>query len=141
MQVEENFVDIGSDMSVSQSSVDTAASDTSMDDLPEFEDVSFGDDEEDELDEVEEISDEAAAANAIFKDLDLDSDETKKENVSSEIDMSVFDDSVLEELELDESLSHRIWQYMSHQDLQRLQRLPMELRRLSLTRRMSRSRF
>lgn len=58
MQVEENFVDIGSDMSVSQSSVDTAASDTSMDDLPEFEDVSFGDDEEDELDEVEEISDE-----------------------------------------------------------------------------------
>ena len=99
-----NFVDIGSDMSVSQSSVDTAASDTSMDDLPEFEDVSFGDDEEDELDEVEEISDEAAAANAIFKDLDLDSDETKKENVSSEIDMSVFDDSVLEELELDESL-------------------------------------
>lgn len=104
MQVEENFVDIGSDMSVSQSSVDTAASDTSMDDLPEFEDVSFGDDEEDELDEVEEISDEAAAANAIFKDLDLDSDETKKENVSSEIDMSVFDDSVLEELELDESL-------------------------------------
>jgi len=37
MQVEENFVDIGSDMSVSQSSVDTAASDTSMDDLPEFE--------------------------------------------------------------------------------------------------------
>lgn len=51
MQVEENFVDIGSDMSVSQSSVDTVESDTSMDDLPEFEDVSFGDDEEEEDDE------------------------------------------------------------------------------------------
>ena len=36
MQVEENFVDIGSDMSGSQSSVDTAAYDTRMDDLPEF---------------------------------------------------------------------------------------------------------
>ena len=47
---------------------------------------------------------EPTEANTIFKDLDLDSDETKKENVSSEIDMSVFDDSVLEELELDESL-------------------------------------
>lgn len=98
MQVEENFVDIGSDVSVSQTSVDTSVSDTSLDDLPEFEDVSFGggEDDEDDIDEAAE-----SPVNDIFKDLDLESDDDKP---GDGIDMSVFDDSVLEELEIDDSL-------------------------------------
>ena len=99
MQVDEDFVDIDSDMSVSQSTVDTS-SDTSMDDLPEYQDIQLGDDDDyDEQDD--DVSDEdAATVNNIFKDLDLDADETP----GSHVDMSVFDDSVLEELDIDESI-------------------------------------
>lgn len=102
MQVDEDFVDIDSDMSVSQSSVDTS-SDTSMDDLPEYQDVQLGDDDDEQDDDAadDDVSDEdASAVNSIFKDLDLDADETPGSNV----DMSVFDDSVLEELDIDESI-------------------------------------
>lgn len=93
MDVEDDFVDIGSDVSVSQSTVDTS-SDTSMDDLPEYEDVSFGGDDDDEEDEDEEIQ----VDNPIFKDLDLDDDEKK----TSSVDMSAFDGDGLEEFEIDE---------------------------------------
>lgn len=99
MQVDEDFVDIDSDMSVSQSTVDTS-SDTSMDDLPEYQDIQLGDDDDDD-EQDDDVSDEdAAAVNNIFKDLDLDADETP----GSHVDMSVFDDSVLEELDIDESI-------------------------------------
>lgn len=106
MQVEEDFVDIGSDVSVSQSAVDTAP-DTSMDDLPEYEDVSFDGDEDEEEDE-DEINVDSMDDEDIFKNLKLDSDETDEasdeqpEEKTSGIDMSVFDESMLEELEIDE---------------------------------------
>ena len=104
MQVEENFVDIGSDMSVSQSTVDTA-SDTSLDDLPEYEDVSFGgDDDGDDQDDSDEFEGSLDVSD-IFKDLDLDDGEKAEEpKPSSGIDMSVFDDSVFEELEADNTI-------------------------------------
>lgn len=104
MQVEENFVDIGSDMSVSQSTVDTA-SDTSLDDLPEYEDVSFGDDDDGDDQDVSDEFEESSEVSDIFKDLDLDDGEkTEKPKPSSGIDMSVFDDSVFEELEADNAI-------------------------------------
>ena len=104
MRVEENFVDIGSDMSVSQSTVDTA-SDTSLDDLPEYEDVSFGDDDDGDDQDVSDEFEESSEVSDIFKDLDLDDGEkTEKPKPSSGIDMSVFDDSVFEELEADNAI-------------------------------------
>lgn len=104
MQVEENFVDIGSDMSVSQSTVDTA-SDTSLDDLPEYEDVSFGGDDDGDDQDVSDEFEESSEVSDIFKDLDLDDGEkAEKPKPSSGIDMSVFDDSVFEELEADNAI-------------------------------------
>jgi hypothetical protein len=93
MQVEDGFVDIGADMSVSQSTEDVSSSEVGMDDLPEYQDVSFGSDDEDD----DEPEDGELPENPIFKD--IDSDDKKS---SSGIDMSVFDD-MLEELEIDES--------------------------------------
>lgn len=99
MQVEEKFVDIDGDMSVSQSTVDTSA-DTSMDDLPEYKDVSFGED-----DTESEGDEESASADVddLFKDLTFDisenTDTSEETSVSDGIDMSVFDDSVFDELE------------------------------------------
>lgn len=99
MQVEEKFVDIDGDVSVSQSTVDTS-SDTSMDDLPEYKDVSFG--EEDDSEEEEE--DVSADVDSLFKDLAFDEPEKQEEEkpVSGGIDMSVFDDSVFDDLENDD---------------------------------------
>lgn len=99
MQVEEKFVDIDGDVSVSQSTVDTS-SDTSMDDLPEYKDVSFG--EEDDSEEEEE--DASADVDSLFKDLAFDEPEKQEEEkpVSDGIDMSVFDDSVFDDLENDD---------------------------------------
>ena len=97
MQVEENFVDIGADMSVSQTISDTGSDETSMDDLPEYEDVSFGsDDDTDDDDDIE-------VQNPVFDDIDLE-DDGETRDTSSGIDMSVFDDSMLEELKIDEDI-------------------------------------
>lgn len=95
MQVEEKFLDIGDDISVSQSTVDTLP-DTSMDDLPEYKDVSFGED-----DGSEEEDDTVADVDSLFKDLTFDDSEKQEEgkSVSDGIDMSVFDDSVFDDLE------------------------------------------
>ena len=95
MQVEEKFLDIDGDISVSQSTVDTSP-DTSMDDLPEYKDVSFGED-----DGSEEEDDTVADVDSLFKDLTFDDSETQEEgkSVSDGIDMSVFDDSVFDDLE------------------------------------------
>lgn len=95
MQVEEKFLDIDGDISVSQSTVDTSP-DTSMDDLPEYKDVSFGED-----DGSEEEDDTVADVDSLFKDLTFDDSEKQKEgkSVSDGIDMSVFDDSVFDDLE------------------------------------------
>lgn len=95
MQVEEKFLDIDGDISVSQSTVDTS-SDTSMDDLPEYKDVSFGED-----DGSEEEDDTVADVDSLFKDLTFDDSEKQEEgkSVSDGIDMSVFDDSVFDDLE------------------------------------------
>lgn len=95
MQVEEKFLDIDGDISVSQSTVDTSP-DTSMDDLPEYNDVSFGED-----DGSEEEDDTVADVDSLFKDLTFDDSEKQEEgkSVSDGIDMSVFDDSVFDDLE------------------------------------------
>lgn len=95
MQVEEKFLDIDGDISVSQSTVDTSP-DTSMDDLPEYKDVSFGED-----DGSEEEDDTVADVDSLFKDLTFDDSEKQEEgkSVSDGIDMSVFDDSVFDDLE------------------------------------------
>lgn len=95
MQVEEKFLDIDGDISVSQSTVDTSP-DTSMDDLPEYKDVSFG-----ENDDSEEEDDTVADVDSLFKDLTFDDSEKQEEgkSVSDGIDMSVFDDSVFDDLE------------------------------------------
>ena len=109
MQVEEKFVDIDGDMSVSQSTVDTS-SDTSLDDLPEYKDVSFGEEDGD----TEEEDDITADVDDLFKDLAFDeADKPEEEKApesqtatggTSDIDMSVFDDSVFDELEADNSI-------------------------------------
>lgn len=95
MQVEEKFLDIDGDISVSQSTVDTSP-DTSMDDLPEYKDVSFGED-----DGSEEEDGTVADVDSLFKDLTFDDSEKQEEgkSVSDGIDMSVFDDSVFDDLE------------------------------------------
>lgn len=95
IQVEEKFLDIDGDISVSQSTVDTSP-DTSMDDLPEYKDVSFGED-----DDSEEEDDTVADVDSLFKDLTFDDSEKQEEgkSVSDGIDMSVFDDSVFDDLE------------------------------------------
>lgn len=103
MQVEEDYMDVGGTGVEVTGSVDTSAGDsTTMDDLPEFNEVSF-DDEDGE--EISVYDTEPAKANEIFKDLDLDAEEKKE---SSSVDMSVFDDSMLEELEIDEDIEEAL---------------------------------
>jgi hypothetical protein len=100
MQVEEQFMDVGdSGIEVSQS-VDVNQPETSLDDLPEYNNVSF-DDEDDGLKMYEE---EPTEENNIFKDLDLDSEETVTSDTDtiSSVDMHAFDESNLEELEIED---------------------------------------
>ncbi|MGN0395286.1 MAG: DUF6382 domain-containing protein, partial [Coprococcus sp.] len=91
MQVDEAYMDVaGSGVEVSQSS-GVAKSDTTIDDLPEYDDVSFDEEDDDGLDMY---NDEPKESNNIFKDLDLDEDDSKTEGIN----MSAFDDSMLQEL-------------------------------------------
>ncbi len=113
MDVEESFTDVGEDgVSVSKTVVDTS-NDTTMDDLPEYSDVALGGDDDDDLDDM--YDEEPAEANTIFKDLDLDADDsvsvepvaeepvpTTAEEAINMVNMDVFDDSGLEELEIEE---------------------------------------
>lgn len=95
MQVEEEFMDVGdSGIEVSQSA-EIPQTDTSLDDLPEFNEVSF-DDEDDGLQMYDE---EPVEENNIFKDLDLDAE---TDDVVSSVNMDVFDEGNLEELTIDE---------------------------------------
>lgn len=94
MQIDDVYMDVdGSGVEVSQA-VDSAPSDTTMDDLPDVGDVSF-DEDDDGLDMYDE---EPAESNNIFKDLDLDVEEPRTDGIN----MDVFDDSALQELEIDE---------------------------------------
>lgn len=94
MQIDDTYMDVdGSGIEVSQVADDTQT-DTTMDDLPDVGDVSF-DEEDDGLDMYDE---EPAESNNIFKDLDLDVEEPR----TGGINMDVFDDSALQELEIDE---------------------------------------
>lgn len=95
MQVEDDYMDVAGTGVEVTGSVDTAIDDTTMDDLPEYKEVSF-DEEEDRENNV--YDSEPATPNNVFKDLNLDDEETS----TSEVDMSAFDDSALEELEIDE---------------------------------------
>lgn len=96
LQVEEEFMDVGdSGVEVSQG-VDIPQGDTSLDDLPEFKDISFDDDDDDGLEMYEE---EPTEENAIFKDLDLNAD---VDSALNSVNMDLFDESNLEELTLDE---------------------------------------
>ena len=70
--------------------------DTSLDDLPEFKDISFDDDDDDGLEMYEE---EPTEENTIFKDLDLNAD---VDSALNSVNMDLFDESNLEELTLDE---------------------------------------
>lgn len=96
LQVEEEFMDVGdSSVEVSQG-VDIPQGDTSLDDLPEFKDISFDDDDDDGLEMYEE---EPTEENTIFKDLDLNAD---VDSALNSVNMDLFDESNLEELTLDE---------------------------------------
>lgn len=96
LQVEEEFMDVGdSGVEVSQG-VDIPQGDTSLDDLPEFKDISFDDDDDDGLEMYEE---EPTEENTIFKDLDLNTD---VDSALNSVNMDLFDESNLEELTLDE---------------------------------------
>lgn len=96
LQVEEEFMDVGdSGVEVSQG-VDIPQGDTSLDDLPEFKDISFDDDDDDGLEMYEE---EPTEENTIFKDLDLNAD---VDSALNSVNMDLFDESNLEELTLDE---------------------------------------
>lgn len=94
MQIDDELGDI--DLT---QSVDETAGATSIDDLPEFNDVSFGDADDDGLDLYDEEPD--GEANTIFKDLDLDADEPTSVTPKS---VDPFDDSQLSELEIDEDM-------------------------------------
>ncbi len=88
-------MDVGdSGIEVSQSA-EIPQADTSLDDLPEFNEVSF-DDEDDGLQMYDE---EPVEENNIFKDLDLD---TETDDVVSSVNMDVFDEGNMEELTIDE---------------------------------------
>lgn len=104
MQVEEEFMDVGdSGVEVSKSvDVEASKSDTSFDDLPEVSDISFSDDE----DGLEMYEEEPETENTIFKDLDLDAEEST--STTSSINMDVFDESNLEELEIDEDYENEL---------------------------------
>lgn len=113
MDVEEAFVDLDGGIEVSQSANAVVDEGNGIDDLPEFEDVAFDEEEDDGLDMYEE---EPTEANTIFKDLDLDAEEpydgetetlTSGEPVAAgvgSVNMDAFDDSALEELKIDDTL-------------------------------------
>lgn len=113
MDVEEAFVDLDGGIEVSQSANAVADEGNGIDDLPEFEDVAFDEEDDDGLDMYEE---EPTEANTIFKDLDLDAEEpydgetetlTSGESVAAgvgSVNMDAFDDSALEELKIDDTL-------------------------------------
>ena len=98
MQVDDELGDIDLTQTVSES---TGA--TSMDDLPEFNDVSFGDAEDDGLELYDEEPE--TEANSIFKDLDLDADEPTAAEPEAVETVDPFDDSQLDELKIDEGVS------------------------------------
>lgn len=113
MDVEEAFVDLDSGIEVSQSANAVVDEGNGIDDLPEFKDVAFDEEDDDGLDMYEE---EPTEANTIFKDLDLDAEEpydgetetlTSGESVAAgvgSVNMDAFDDSALEELKIDDTL-------------------------------------
>lgn len=113
MDVEEAFVDLDGGIEVSQSANAVVDEGNGIDDLPEFEDVAFDEEDDDGLDMYEE---EPTEANTIFKDLDLDAEEpydgetetlTSGEPVAAgvgSVNMDAFDDSALEELKIDDTL-------------------------------------
>ncbi len=113
MDVEEAYVDLDGGIEVSQSANVVADEGNGIDDLPEFEDVAFDEEDDDGLDVYEE---EPTEANTIFKDLDLDAEEpydgetetlTSGEPVAAgvgSVNMDAFDDSALEELKIDDTL-------------------------------------
>jgi hypothetical protein len=113
MDVEEAYVDLDGGIEVSQSANAVADEGNGIDDLPEFEDVAFDEEDDDGLDMYEE---EPTEANTIFKDLDLDAEEpydgetetlTSGESVAAgvgSVNMDAFDDSALEELKIDDTL-------------------------------------
>lgn len=113
MDVEEAYVDLDGGIEVSQSANAVADEENGIDDLPEFEDVAFDEEDDDGLDMYEE---EPTEANTIFKDLDLDAEEpydgetetlTSGEPVAAgvgSVNMDAFDDSALEELKIDDTL-------------------------------------
>lgn len=113
MDVEEAYVDLDGGIEVSQSANAVADEGNGIDDLPEFEDVAFDEEDDDGLDMYEE---EPTEANTIFKDLDLDAEEpydgetetlTSGEPVAAgvgSVNMDAFDDSALEELKIDDTL-------------------------------------
>lgn len=114
MDVEEAYVDLDGGIEVSQSANAVADEGNGIDDLPEFEDVAF--DEEDDDDGLDMYEEEPTEANTIFKDLDLDAEEpydgetetlTSGESVAAgvgSVNMDAFDDSALEELKIDDTL-------------------------------------
>lgn len=113
MDVEEAYVDLDGGIEVSQSANAVVDEGNGIDDLPEFEDVAFDEEDDDGLDMYEE---EPTEANTIFKDLDLDAEEpydgetetlTSGEPVAAgvgSVNMDAFDDSALEELKIDDTL-------------------------------------
>lgn len=144
MQVESGIDDID----ITQAEEDVKA--TSMDDLPESSDISFGDEEDDGLELYDE--EPVGEANNIFADLNLDEDEPvpteqkaadKKEaepdSSESESDMTEstaseekipesetdaadpFDDSQLTELEIDEDMPEDIPEDMPEGDSEEVQ--------------------
>lgn len=114
MDVEEAYVDLDGGIEVSQSANAVADEGNGIDDLPEFKDVAF--DEEDDDDGLDMYEEEPTEANTIFKDLDLDAEEpydgetetlTSGESVAAgvgSVNMDAFDDSALEELKIDDTL-------------------------------------
>lgn len=113
MDVEEAYVDLDGGIEVSQSANAVVDEGNGIDDLPEFKDVAFDEEDDDGLDMYEE---EPTEANTIFKDLDLDAEEpydgetetlTSGEPVAAgvgSVNMNAFDDSALEELKIDDTL-------------------------------------
>lgn len=113
MDVEEAFVDLDGGIEVSQSANAVVDEGNGIDDLPEFKDVAFDEEDDDGLDMYEE---EPTEANTIFKNLDLDAEEpydgetetlTSGESVAAgvgSVNMDAFDDSALEELKIDDTL-------------------------------------
>ena len=96
LQVEEEFMDVGDSGEEVSQGVDIPQGDNSLEDLPEYKDISLDDDDDDGLEMYEE---EPTEENTIFKDLDLNAD---VDSALNSVNMDLFDESNLEELTLDE---------------------------------------